>query len=86
MKMVTAIPAVKPVVMVYGTNLIREPNLKIPIKIRKIPANMEAIISPSIPCVATIPATTVAKAAVGPAICTRLPPKKETTNPAKIAV
>ena len=84
--MVTAIPAVKPTVMVLGTYLIRVPSLKTPISIRIIPAIREAIISPDIPLVATIPATTVAKAAVGPAICTVLPPRSATIKIALIAV
>ena len=42
--------------------------------------------SPSIPSLATMPATIVANAAVGPAICTLLPPSAEMTNPATIAV
>jgi len=41
-----------------------------------------ATISPSIPLFATI----VAKAAVGPAICTLEPPRNDTRNPAMIAV
>ena len=41
---------------------------------------------PSIPSCATIPATIVANAAVGPAICTLLPPSAEMTKPATIAV
>ena len=41
-----------------------------------------ATISPSIPLFATI----VAKAAVGPAICTLEPPRNDTRNPAIIAV
>ena len=41
---------------------------------------------PSTPLLATMPATIVANAAVGPAICTWLPPKNEITNPAAIAV
>ena len=86
MAIVTAIPAVKPVVMVYGINLIRFPNFKNPIIIRIIPAIIVAITSPCIPFSATIPATIVANAAVGPAICTRLPPKNDITKPANIAV
>ena len=54
--------------------------------IRKIPAMSVASTSPSKPFFATIPATMVANAAVGPAICTRLPPRKEITKPAVIAV
>lgn len=45
-----------------------------------------ATIRPSIPSCATIPATIVANAAVGPAICTLLPPSAEMTKPATIAV
>ena len=62
---VTAIPAVKPVVIVYGMNLIRLPNFNNPIRIRIIPARIVATIKPFIPFFATIPATIVAKAAVG---------------------
>ena len=47
---------------------------------------MVEIMRPSIPFLATIPATMVANAAVGPAICTLLPPRAEITNPATIAV
>ena len=83
---VTAIPAVNPVVIVYGINLIKLPNLQNPIIISRIPAIIVATTSPSIPFLATIPATIVAKAAVGPAICTLLPPKSEITKPATIAV
>ena len=51
-----------------------------------IPAKRVAVTSPLIPFAATIPATMVANAAVGPAIWIRLPPKSETMNPAAIAV
>ena len=51
-----------------------------------IVARIVARINPSIPFCATIPATIVANAAVGPAICTRLPPKNDIRNPAMIAV
>ena len=47
---------------------------------------MVEITSPSSPSLATIPATMVANAAVGPAICTLLPPNAEITNPATMAV
>ena len=86
MAMVTAIPAVNPVVIVYGIYFIKLPSLKKPITARIIPARTVASISPSIPFWATMPATMVANAAVGPAICTRLPPKKEIRKPAVIAV
>ena len=55
-------------------------------RIRNTPASTVAITRPSSPSLATIPATIVAKAAVGPAICTLLPPSAEITNPATIAV
>ena len=65
---------------------IRLPSFKTPIRIRMMPAMTVARASPPMPCSATIPATMVAKAAVGPAICTRLPPKKEIRKPAIMAV
>ena len=55
-------------------------------RINKIPAKTVATTSPSMPFRATIPATIVAKAAVGPAICTLLPPNAEIRNPATMAV
>ena len=62
------------------------PSLKAPMSISSMPAMMVASIRPSIPFFATIPATMVAKAAVGPAICTRLPPRNEMMKPATMAV
>ena len=82
----TAIPAVNPTVMVIGMNLISEPNLNRPMKISISPAMSVAMTSPSMPFWATMLATMVAKAAVGPAICTRLPPRSDTINPATMAV
>ena len=67
-KIVTAIPEVKPVVIVNGINLIRLPNLQTPITISITPAMRVAITSPENPFVAIIPATIEANAAVGPAI------------------
>ena len=86
MRIVTAIPAVNPVVIVYGMNLISAPAFTKPRIIKMIPAIIVAMIRPSIPSVAMMPATIVANAAVGPAICTVLPPKKEIKKPATIAV
>ena len=54
-KSVTAIPQVKPVVIVYGIYLISEPKWHIPIMTRIIPASIVATISPSVPYCATIP-------------------------------
>ena len=56
---VTAIPEVKPVVMLFGIYLIRLPIRRMPIKISIIPAMIVAIARPSRPFVATIPATIV---------------------------
>ena len=67
-------------------NLIRLPKWNTPIRIRNTPAKTVAITRPSIPSLATIPATMVANAAVGPAICTQLPPRAEITKPATMAV
>ena len=83
---VTAMPAVNPVVIVKGTKRMRAPNLNRPMKMSMMPAIMVAAMSPSMPSVATMPATMVAKAAVGPEICTRLPPRNAMRNPATMAV
>ena len=83
---VTAMPAVNPVVMVNGTKRMMAPSLNSPIRMSSAPAMMVAAISPSMPLVATMPATMVANAAVGPEICTRLPPKNAIRNPAMMAV
>lgn len=83
---VTAIPEVKPVVIVYGMNLIR-PKMAESIRIKKDTCkDGRKSASPSNPSFATIPATIVANAAMGPAIWTLLPPSAEMTNPATIAV
>ena len=52
---VTAIPKVKPDVIVYGMKRIKFPNFKSPIIIRRIPAITVATTRPSIWCSATIP-------------------------------
>ena len=79
-------PAVKPVVIGSGIYLRRLPNLQKPMIMRMIPAMIVAMMSPCVPSFITIPATIVAKAAVGPAIWTLLPPRNDTMNPATIAV
>ena len=83
---VTAIPQVNPVVIVYGIYLIKEPNLHNPMITRIIPAKIVATTSPSVQYWATIPYIITTNAAVGPPICTRLPPKNEIKKPAMIAV
>ena len=64
----------------------RDPSLKKPISMSSTPAMIVAATRPSTPSVATMPATMVANAAVGPEICTRLPPRKAMRNPATMAV
>ena len=86
MTMVTAIPAVKPVVMVYGTKRMMVPSLSKPIATSSTPAISVAATRPSMPSVATMPATMVANAAVGPEICTREPPSSAIKKPATMAV
>ncbi len=86
MASVTAMPAVKPVVMVKGTKRMTAPSLNRPMRMSRMPAMMVAAMRPSMPSVATMPATMVAKAAVGPEICTRLPPRNAMRKPATMAV
>ena len=57
-----------------------------PMTMSRMPARIVATARPSMPLRATMPATMVAKAAVGPAICTLLPPRAEIKNPATMAV
>lgn len=57
-----------------------------PIMTSSIPAIIVAITRPPVPNWATMPATMVANAAVGPEILTLLPPRNEMTKPATIAV
>ena len=66
--------------------LIMLPMRSRPMMMSRMPARMVATARPSMPLRATIPATMVAKAAVGPAICTLLPPRAEIKNPATMAV
>ena len=75
-------PAENPVVMVIGMYFTRDPSFRTPIRIRITPAIIVAIIRPSTPSVATIPATTVIKAAVGPETLTLLPPRRAIIKPA----
>ena len=63
-----------------------DPSLKKPISMSSTPAMTVAATRPSMPSVATMPATMVANAAVGPEICTRLPPRNAMKNPATMAV
>ena len=57
-----------------------------PIRIRNTPARTVAITRPSIPSLATIPATIVANAAGWTGDLYTAAPKAEITNPATIAV
>ena len=51
----------------------------------RIPAITVHMNSPSIPCTATIPATTTTNAPVGPPICVFEPPSAEIKNPVTMA-
>ncbi len=85
-KMISAIPAVKPVVTGNGMYLITPPSLRAPMATSTKPAINVATIRPSTPYRPTMPATMTTKAPVGPPICTREPPRAEIRNPATIPV
>ena len=75
-KMMTAIPAVKPTVTGKGMNLMKVPSLSIPAAASISPDRKVARISPSIPCCATVAATSTMKAPAGPPIWKRDPPSE----------
>ena len=85
-KIIKAIPLVKPTTRGIGINLSRVPSLNSPNNISMNPARIVEIISPWIPYTLTIPTTITTKAPVGPPICTRLQPRNEIMKPATIAV
>ena len=82
----TAIPLVKPVTTGYGMNLIAAPKRARPRIMRRMPARIVQIVSPSTPWRATMPETITTNAPVGPPIWTRLPPRNEIRKPATAAV
>ena len=84
--METAMPVVKPLVTGQGMNLMRVPIRANPITTRIPPAISVAKMRPEYPYFSMINRTIGMNAAVGPPICTRLPPRLEITRPAKIAV
>ncbi len=69
-----------------GMNLMTPPSLARPIRTSIHPAIKVAACSPSMPYFAVIPERMAMNAPVGPAICTRLPPKSVTTRPPITAV
>ena len=85
-KIVRAMPAVKPMIMGYGMNLITTPSLKMPSSSRMMPAITVATARPSMPNWPIMPATMTMNAPVGPPICTLLPPSRETIKPPMMAV
>ena len=85
-KMVTAMPEVKPVVTGNGMNLMRDPILNTPKRMRKSPASSVHITNPLKPKLATTPAIITTKAPVGPPIWNLLPPSSDIINPATTAV
>ncbi|MNY43106.1 hypothetical protein D3C86_1780420 [compost metagenome] len=85
-QMITPIPAVKPTITGAGMNLMIAPSRVMPSNSSMTPAIMVAICRPSMPCAALMLARITMNAPVGPAICTRLPPNRDTSTPATIAV
>ncbi len=86
LKMLTAMPAVNPVMTGCGMYLTRVPRRSSPARTSIAPAIRVATIMPSYPWFAMTLNTTGMKAAVGPPICTREPPSSEIRKPAMIAV
>ena len=85
-KMITAMPAVKPTVTGKGMNLMKVPSRSQPTAASISPDRKVARISPSIPCWATVAATSTMNAPAGPPIWNREPPRSDTRNPPTIAV
>ena len=79
-------PAVNPVVIVYGMYFMRFPALISPKITIIIPASIVAITRPVNVYFSIIPHIITTKAAVGPPICTLLPPNNAIKNPAIMAV
>ncbi len=86
LKMMIAMPLVKPVTTGYGMNLMSVPNLLAPSTIKITPAISAQTTSASGPCFITIGASSGTNAPAGPPICTREPPSAETRSPPMIAV
>ncbi|MNW63543.1 hypothetical protein D3C74_417630 [compost metagenome] len=86
LKIVTAIPAVNPMVTGRGMNLINVPSRSSPISTRKIPARKPAISRFSYPYCSTMARRIGIKAPVGPPIWNRDPPNSEIRIPAIIVV
>ena len=84
--MMTAMPAVKPTVTGKGMNLMKVPSLRKPTAASRMPERKVARISPSMPCCATVAATSTMKAPAGPPIWKREPPSSETRKPPTAAV
>jgi len=80
-----AIPFVKPTTTGRGKYFTMVPMPVTPSNTSNTPAIIVHINRPSIPCFATMPATTTTKAPVGPPICVFEPPSAEIRNPVTIA-
>ena len=85
-KMMTAMPDVKPTITGLGMNLMTLPSRASPMTSRMTPAMSVAACRPAMPYCAVMPASTAMKAPVGPEICTRVPPSTEVARPATMAV
>ena len=86
MKMVAAIPAVKPTVTGCGISRTKPPSLSTPSTASIAPDIITASSMPSMPKRATVAATSTTKAAAGPPIWNRLPPKADIRKPPTMAV
>jgi hypothetical protein len=83
--MSTAMPLVKPITTGRGINLTAVPMPVAPRMTNIIPAMTVHINSLSMPCAATIPATTTTNAPVGPPIWVFDPPRAEIRKPVTMA-
>ena len=84
--MSSAMPFVNPTTTDRGRKRTAAPSPVRPIITSARPASNVHMYSPSSPCLAMMPEITTTNAPVGPPICTREPPRAETTKPATMAV
>jgi hypothetical protein len=79
-------PPVNPTITGAGMKRMTTPILATPMSTRMTPAMSVAASRPAMPYFAVTPARIATNAPVGPAICTRLPPKAATHAPPIMAV
>ena len=86
MKMMTAIPRVKPSMTGQGMKDTERPSRRAPAMSTMRPARRLTVATAATPCCATIGSSTTTIAPVGPETCTFEPPKTAAMMPATIAV